>query len=181
MARLAGITDQGGWHCERTGEETIGVQNTVGYRAVAASGAEFLGWIDAARKFPLRIKTEDGAVITAENIRDEPQAASVVRDPAGIPEVRSANFDSADQAKRRLGCRRERLNPSYLLLVVRIGAGVNGYCAWIPAARATSVQRLTSLVKNASKAAGSVAIGSTAIAAMRCFGSSSAMPFAIAW
>jgi hypothetical protein len=83
MARLAGITEQGGWHCERTGEPTAGLQNTVGYRAVSAPGAEFLGWIDAARKFPLRIKTEEGTVITAENIRDEPQAASSFEIPPG--------------------------------------------------------------------------------------------------
>jgi hypothetical protein len=63
---------------------------------------------------------------------------------------------------------------------LRLGSGVRCYCAWIPAVRATSVQRFTSLVKKASKAAGSVAIGSTAIPAMRCLGSSSAMPFAMA-
>jgi hypothetical protein len=83
MTRLAGIMEQGDWHCERTGERTTGVQNAVGYRAVSASGAEFLGWIDAARKFPLRIKTGDGAIITAENIRDEPQAASSFEIPPG--------------------------------------------------------------------------------------------------
>jgi hypothetical protein len=83
MARLAGITEQGDWHCERTGEETTGVRNTVRYRALSASGAEFLGWIDVTRKFPLRIKTEDGAVVTAENIRDEPQPAWSFEIPPG--------------------------------------------------------------------------------------------------
>jgi hypothetical protein len=83
MARLAGIAEQGDWHCERMGEETTGVRNTVGYRAVSASGREFLGWIDVTRKFPLRIRTEDGAVVAAENIRDEPQAASSFEIPSG--------------------------------------------------------------------------------------------------
>ena len=82
MARLAGA-EQGGWRCERSGEQTTGVQNAVGYRAVAAAGVVFLGWIDVARKFPVRIKTGDGAVITAENIRDEPQAASSFEIPPG--------------------------------------------------------------------------------------------------
>jgi hypothetical protein len=75
MAKLAGVSGQGDWRCERTGEETIGARSAVGYRAVRDSGPEFLGWIDPARKFPLRIKTEDGAIITAENVRDEPQPA----------------------------------------------------------------------------------------------------------
>jgi hypothetical protein len=83
MARLAGIAEQGDWHCERTDEEPTGVRNTIGYRAVSASGEKFLGWIDARRKFPVRIKTEDGAVVAAENIRDEPQTASSFEIPSG--------------------------------------------------------------------------------------------------
>jgi hypothetical protein len=42
-----------------------------------------LGWIDMARKFPLRIKTEDGAVISAKNIRDESQSPSSFEIPPG--------------------------------------------------------------------------------------------------
>jgi hypothetical protein len=84
MAKLAGIAEQGDWHCERAGEETIGTRNTVRYRAVSGSGREFSGWIDPARKFPLRIKTEDGAVVTAENIRDEAQPAELFEMPVGL-------------------------------------------------------------------------------------------------
>ncbi|HEY0910745.1 MAG TPA: hypothetical protein VGD75_10995, partial [Bradyrhizobium sp.] len=84
MAKLASLADHGDWRCERTGEETIGGRSTVEYRAVSGSGRQLIGWIDAARKFPLRIKTEDGAVITAENIRDEPQPAPVFEIPAGF-------------------------------------------------------------------------------------------------
>ena len=54
------------------------------YRAVSSSGREISGWIDPARKFPLRIKTEDGAVITAENIQDEPQPARLFEMPANF-------------------------------------------------------------------------------------------------
>jgi hypothetical protein len=85
MARVAGIVEHGDWHCERTGQPTTGVQGTISYRAVSASGAEFVGWIDVAHKFPFRIKTGDGAVITAENIHDEPQTASSFEIP---PEYR---------------------------------------------------------------------------------------------
>jgi hypothetical protein len=84
MAKLAGIAEQGDWHCERAGEETIGTQNTIRYRAVSGSGQEFSGWIDPARKFPLRIKTEDGAIVTAENIRDEAQPADLFEMPVGL-------------------------------------------------------------------------------------------------
>jgi hypothetical protein len=84
MAKLAGITEQGDWHCERSGEETIGGRDTIRYRAVWGSGQEFSGWIDPARKFPLRIKTEDGIIVTAENIRDEAQPAQLFEMPVGL-------------------------------------------------------------------------------------------------
>jgi len=84
MATLAGVPGQGDWRCERVGEEMIGGRSAIGYRAVSASGQEFLGWIDPAHKFPLRIKMEAGAVITAENIRNEPQPARSFEMPANL-------------------------------------------------------------------------------------------------
>lgn len=85
MAKLAGIAGQGDdWHCDRTGEETIGMHGAIGYRVVSASGREFLGWIDPAHKFPVRIETEDGVLITVENIRDEPQPAQEFEMPANL-------------------------------------------------------------------------------------------------
>ena len=84
MAKLAGAADQGDWRCERAGEGTIGGHGTTAYRAVPAPGRQLIGWIDAARKFPLRIKTEDGALITAENVRDEPQPAQLFEVPPGF-------------------------------------------------------------------------------------------------
>ena len=84
MARLAGAADQGEWRCERVGEGVIGGRSASAYRTVSASGRELIGWIDTARKFPLRIKTEDGATITAENVRDEPQPAQLFEIPPGF-------------------------------------------------------------------------------------------------
>lgn len=84
MAKLAGMPDTGDWHCERTIEENIGDQRAIGWRAIMSRGREIAGWIDVARKFPLRIKTEDGAIITAENIRDEPQSAQLFEIAAGF-------------------------------------------------------------------------------------------------
>ena len=42
----------------------------------------FFGWIDRERRFPLRIKTEDGTLIGLERIKDEPQPASSFELPA---------------------------------------------------------------------------------------------------
>ena len=93
----------GDWRCERIGEETIDGRHAIAYRAVSASGHEIFGWIDPVRKFPLRIKTGDGATITAQNIRDEPQPAQLFEIPAGSPEIRSSGTHPSNQAKRRVG------------------------------------------------------------------------------
>lgn len=89
MATVAGIVNQdaknqGNWRCERIGEETVDGNNTIAYRAILSPNQELLGWIDPVRKFPLRIKTEDGVVIAAQNIRDEPQSAQLFEIPSGL-------------------------------------------------------------------------------------------------
>jgi hypothetical protein len=84
MASVAGVADQDDWHCERVGEETIDGHRAIAYRAVSSPGRELFGWIDAVRKFPLRIKSEDGATVTAQNIRDEPQPAQLFEIPRGF-------------------------------------------------------------------------------------------------
>jgi hypothetical protein len=84
MSDLAVPSDQGDWHCERVGEATIGGRHTVAYRALSASGQAFSAWIDRPRRFPLRIRTEDGAVITAENVRDETPPAQLFEMPSGL-------------------------------------------------------------------------------------------------
>lgn len=83
MAHLAGLAEQGDWRCERTGEEEIDGRHAVIFHAVTGSG-ELFGWIDRARKFPLRIKTEDGAIIALAQIKDEPQAASLFEPPSNF-------------------------------------------------------------------------------------------------
>jgi hypothetical protein len=83
MAHLAGLPEQGDWRCERTGEENIDGHQVNGFHAVFGS-AQISGWIDRSRKFPLRIKTEDGSVITLEQIKDEPQDASLFEPPSNF-------------------------------------------------------------------------------------------------
>jgi hypothetical protein len=84
MAKLAGSADHGDWRCERAGEETIGGRRVITFDATSTTGGELVGWIDAALRFPLRIKTQDGAVIAAENIRDEPQPAQLFEIASGF-------------------------------------------------------------------------------------------------
>lgn len=81
MAEIAGLTDQGDLRCEAAETDVIGGREAIAYRAIPASGASFIGWIDRARRFPLRIKTQDGTLITAEAIRDEPQDAALFEMP----------------------------------------------------------------------------------------------------
>ena len=83
MAPKVGLAEQD-WRCERVAEEAIEGRNTTVYRAVSASGQEFSGWIDRERRFPLRVKTEDGAIVTAEHVRDEPQPAESFQIPSGF-------------------------------------------------------------------------------------------------
>ncbi len=83
MAHLAGLAGQRDWRCERTGEEEIDGHHVDVVHAVTGTG-ELFGWIDRARKFPLRIKAEDGAVISLERVKDEPQAASLFEPPSGF-------------------------------------------------------------------------------------------------
>lgn len=84
MASLAAPTDPDKWRCERDGEGAVGDRKADIYRIVAASGAGFVGWVDRERKFPLQVKTADGAVIVVENIRDEPQPAQSFEIPSGM-------------------------------------------------------------------------------------------------
>jgi hypothetical protein len=83
MAQQAGLGEQN-WRCERIGEETIEGRNTIAWRTVAASGRQLSGWIDRERRFPLRVKTEDGTIVTAGHVRDEPQPAELFQIPSGF-------------------------------------------------------------------------------------------------
>ena len=66
------------------GGETIGGRSAVAFHAASTTDHELVGWIDAALRFPLRIKTQDGAVIMAENIRDEPQPVQLFEMASGF-------------------------------------------------------------------------------------------------
>jgi hypothetical protein len=84
MARLAGAAETGDWRCERIGQETIAGGEAIAYRAFSAEREQLTGWIDRLRKFPVRIKTADGAIFAVENIRDDAQPAQPLEIPSGF-------------------------------------------------------------------------------------------------
>jgi hypothetical protein len=82
MARIAGEPDHGAWHCERAGETTIGGHHAIGYRVMAASGQQFLGWVDPALAFPLRIELGDGTMFAVDGVTERPQAPAFTQIPS---------------------------------------------------------------------------------------------------
>jgi len=84
MARLAGVTEQSEWRCERMREEIMDAHDTVAFRILSGAGQESFGWIDRKLGFPLQIKTEDGALITLGQIRDEPQPTASFELPVNL-------------------------------------------------------------------------------------------------
>jgi hypothetical protein len=72
MAEIAGISDSGQWHCSAAGSETVSGRNTRKF-AVTSRRGHSTAWIDANLKFPVRIETEYGAVLTMQDIEQAPQ------------------------------------------------------------------------------------------------------------
>jgi hypothetical protein len=56
----------------------------IAYRVAAGASEQFLGWIDPAYGFPLRIKTKDGDIFAVENIQDAPQPLPLLQVPKGF-------------------------------------------------------------------------------------------------
>jgi hypothetical protein len=84
MARLAGEAHLDDMHCERMGEEVTGGRRLIAYSVISDTGEQFVGWIDPTYRFPLRIKTRDGVVVTADNIQDMPRPAPLLQVPQGF-------------------------------------------------------------------------------------------------
>jgi hypothetical protein len=74
MAEVAGISDSGQWRCDVAGRETVEGRSTVKFKMISPRGLS-AGWIDAGLKFPVKIQTEDGAVLALRNVEEEPQPA----------------------------------------------------------------------------------------------------------
>jgi len=85
MARLAGETHPDDMRCERVGEDVVDGRRLIAYRVIIDTSERFVGWIDPIYRFPLRIRTKDGDIVSAENILGIPQPAALLLLP---PEFR---------------------------------------------------------------------------------------------
>jgi hypothetical protein len=81
MAEVSGISDSGHWRCAAAGRETVDGRDTVKF-AVTSRRGHSTGWIDAELKFPIKIATEYGAVLSMRNIEEAPQPAQAFEIPA---------------------------------------------------------------------------------------------------
>lgn len=94
MAEVAGISDSGQWRCTAAGSATVSGRNTRKF-AVTSRRGRSTGWIDANLKFPVKIETEYGAVLTMGDIEEAPQPAQKFEipgsyrkfDPRGVIEL----------------------------------------------------------------------------------------------
>jgi hypothetical protein len=81
MADVAGLAEPGEWHCNAEGRETVEERTTVKFNVASPLGHR-TGWVDPQLKFPLKIETEDGAVLAVRNIEEKPQPAEQFEIPA---------------------------------------------------------------------------------------------------
>jgi hypothetical protein len=81
MAEVAGISDSGQWRCTAAGNETVSGRTTRKFTVTSRRGHSS-GWIDANLKFPVKIETEYGAVLTMRDIEEAPQPAQQFEIPA---------------------------------------------------------------------------------------------------
>jgi hypothetical protein len=94
MAEIAGISDSGQWRCSAAGRETVSGRSTRKF-AVTSRRGNSTGWIDANLRFPVKIETEYGAVLTMRDIEEAPQPAQKFEipgsyrkfDPHGVIEL----------------------------------------------------------------------------------------------
>jgi hypothetical protein len=81
-ARIAGANQSRQWRCERSGDD-MDQQRTIKYQAISPQGRRYFGWIDPQLRFPVRLQSEDGAVVDLVNIREALQPESLFVVPAG--------------------------------------------------------------------------------------------------
>jgi hypothetical protein len=85
MAKIAGAASQGTeWHCERIGDGTVGERRAIEYRAISPQNLRYFAWIDPQLHFPVRLQSEDGAVVALVDIQEAPQPEELFAVPAGF-------------------------------------------------------------------------------------------------
>ena len=74
MATVAG-DDGGQWQCLQAGTEDLDGRPTVKFTMTSPKGVKRTGWIDEQLKFPVKLQTEDGAVIELRHVEEGRQSA----------------------------------------------------------------------------------------------------------
>jgi hypothetical protein len=83
MAEVAGMLDQRGrWTCEAQGRDAVDGRDTIKF-AITSPRGNSVAWVDARLKFPVKIATENGDVLTLQNIQEGPQPANDFVIPPG--------------------------------------------------------------------------------------------------
>jgi hypothetical protein len=82
METIAGAADGGGeWRCDLLGREIVEGRETMKYLARSGPNRRSYRWIDPQRQFPVRLESEDGAIVALEQIVDAPQPSSLFELP----------------------------------------------------------------------------------------------------
>jgi hypothetical protein len=85
IAKVAAITANDE-HCDAQGRESMDGRDAVRFSITSARGRS-TGWIDPQLKFPVKIETEDGAVLALRNIAEAPQPAEKFEIPAYFKKI----------------------------------------------------------------------------------------------
>jgi hypothetical protein len=85
IAAVAVITDSDE-HCDAQGHESVEGRDAIRFSITSARGRS-TGWIDAQLKFPVKIETEDGAVLALRNIEAAPQPVEKFDIPADFKKI----------------------------------------------------------------------------------------------
>jgi hypothetical protein len=82
-ARIAGAVDESAeLRCERSGDDTVTEHRAIRYQTISPQGRRYFCWISPRLGFPVRLQTEDGAVVDLVNIDEAPQLESLFAIPA---------------------------------------------------------------------------------------------------
>jgi hypothetical protein len=85
IATVAAITERDE-HCQAQGREAIDGRDAVRFTITSARGRS-TGWIDPQLKFPVKIETEDGAVLALQNIEEASQPPEKFEVPAYFKKI----------------------------------------------------------------------------------------------
>ncbi|HEX3864919.1 MAG TPA: hypothetical protein VHY35_24800 [Stellaceae bacterium] len=84
MAVIAGAAEQGGqWQCARRDAETIAGRDLIHYALVSPRNLQIEVWIDVARRFPVRLKTDSGETVALDHFFDNAPRPDLFAVPAG--------------------------------------------------------------------------------------------------